>query len=54
MYINKIIIHDTIISVNIEQFVKKFLELITIKFIDMQLRYNQLILKKRVTILQSS
>ena len=47
MHINKIIIHNVMISSNIEQFVKKFSEFKTVSLINMQFDYDQVALAKK-------
>ena len=47
MHINKIIIYNIIISLNVEQFVKKFLKLKTVSLINMQFDYDQVALTKK-------
>jgi len=42
MYINKVMIQDVNISLNIEQFVKEFAELQIVNLVNMQLKYNQI------------
>jgi len=40
MHINKVMIQDVNISLNIEQFVKKFAELQIINLVNIQLKYD--------------
>jgi len=47
MYINKVIIKDINISLNIKQFVKEFTNLQAVSFVNMQSEYNQIKLNKR-------
>ena len=47
MHINKIIIHNIMISSNVEQFVKKFSELKTVSLMNMQFDYDQVALAKK-------
>ena len=47
MHINKIIIHNVIISSNIEQFIKKFSELKTVNLMNIQSDYDQVALVKK-------
>jgi len=42
MHINKVMIQDANISLNIEQFVKEFAELQIISLVNMQLEYDQI------------
>ena len=46
MHINKVIIQDANISLNIEQFVEEFAELQIINLMNMQSKYNQIELNK--------
>ena len=46
MYINKITIKDTNISLNIKQFAKKFKELKIVSLMNLQLSYDQINLNK--------
>ncbi len=47
MHINKVTIKDVNISLNIEQFVKEFVDLQAVNFVNMQSEYNQIELNKR-------
>jgi len=47
MHINKVTIKDVNISLNIEQFVKEFVDLQAVSFVNMQSEYNQIKLDKR-------
>ena len=47
MHINKIIIHNIMISSNIEQFVKKFSEFKIISLMNIQFDYDQVALVKK-------
>ena len=47
MHINKVIIYDVMISLNIEQFIEEFSELKTVSLVDMQSDYDQIALKKK-------
>ena len=47
MHINKVMIQDANISLNIEQFVKEFAELQIINLVNIQLKYNQIKLNKK-------
>ena len=47
MHINKVTIKDVNISSNIEQFVKEFVSLQAVSFVNMQSEYNQIELNKR-------
>jgi len=47
MHINKVIIKDINISLNIKQFVKEFTNLQAVSFVNMQSEYNQIKLDKR-------
>ena len=47
MHINKIIIHNVMISPNIEQFVKKFSEFKTVNLMNIQSDYDQVTLAKK-------
>ena len=47
MHINKIIIHNIMISSNIKQFVKKFSKFKTVSLMNIQSDYNQVILAKK-------
>jgi len=47
MYINKVTIKDVNISSNIEQFVKEFVGLQAVSFVNMQSEYNQIELDKK-------
>ena len=48
MHINKIIIQDAMIFLNIKQFIKEFAELQIISLVNMQLEYNQIEFKKKI------
>jgi len=47
MHINKVRIRDVNISSNIKQFVKEFIDLQAVSFVNMQSEYNQIKLDKR-------
>jgi len=47
MHINKVTIQDVNISLNIEQFMKKFAELQIISLVNIQLEYNQIEFNKK-------
>jgi len=47
MHINKVTIKDINISLNIEQFVKEFVGLQAVSFVNMQSEYNQIELDKK-------
>jgi len=47
MHINKVTIKDINISSNIKQFVKEFIDLQAVSFVNMQSEYNQIELNKR-------
>ena len=47
MHINKVIIHNVIISSNIKQFIKKFSKFKIISLINIQFNYNQVTLTKK-------
>jgi predicted HTH domain antitoxin len=47
MHINKVTIKDVNISLNIEQFVKEFIDLQAVSLVNMQSEYNQIELNKR-------
>jgi len=47
MHINKIMIQDVNISLNIEQFVKEFAELQIVSLVNMQLKYDQIKFNKK-------
>jgi len=47
MHINKVTIKDVNISLNIEQFVKEFVDLQAVSFVNMQSEYNQIKLDKK-------
>ena len=47
MHINKVIIHNIMISLNIKQFIKKFSEFKTINLMNIQSDYDQVILAKK-------
>jgi len=47
MHINKVTIKDVNISLNIKQFVKEFVSLQAVSFVNMQFEYNQIELDKR-------
>jgi len=47
MHINKVTIKDVNISLNIEQFVKEFVDLQAVSFVNMQSEYNQIELNKK-------
>jgi len=46
MHINKVTIKDINISLNIEQFMKEFVDLQAVSFVNMQSEYNQIELNK--------
>ncbi len=47
MHINKVTIRDINISLNIEQFVKEFVDLQAVSLVNMQFEYDQIELNKR-------
>ncbi len=47
MYINKVMIQDANISLNIKQFVKEFAELQIVNLVNIQSKYDQIELNKK-------